>query len=706
MQWINNITMNKKLAMLLALPIGAIIFYASFSVLDAQHAVNSMRTVARFVSFTQSASALVHELQKERGMSAGFIGSHGKKFADRLPQQRSAVDSKVQGLKKELDLLRTDRGDSKAFGVALLDDGIDGAVRRLDQLSSMRSSIDQFSVSMQKMLPYYTGTIATFSIMTDDLAKVMTNPEDFQAQGMTANADMAVMLITFNHLSAIKEASGIERAVLTGAFSKGEFAPALYDKFISLISKQQGVEGVMLRIAEARMVKKYHQVMQGAVIDRVLTFRKLAHEGNLKGKLDGDAGEWFAAATARLKLLRSLEKFMLNTINGDAKNILDESITARNEEAALSAVILLLILILAVVIAKNITGRTQGVLRSIQAVAEGKLDQAIVNEASDELGQVMDGLELMRKDLAAAVALREKQAAEEQAMMQRKLEIQQREAEVVHTFEGEISTISDSLRQITKQVSEGTQLVAAAAEESSMQAEAAANGAQSAEGNVSTVAAAAEELSASIAEVSRQVQQAEIIVAEAVQAAEGTTTTVQNLSHATSEISQVIGIITDIASQTNLLALNASIEAARAGDAGRGFAVVAGEVKDLASQTAAATEKISTQIQCLQTESEQSATAIENISRIIKQVGELTSSINVAADEQATAANEISESVQEASARVNDVTASVADVSSASVDTSKAASDMLTGSQQLEESTAQLNQQVEKFLTDLRQASA
>ncbi|MDX8413979.1 MAG: methyl-accepting chemotaxis protein [Mariprofundales bacterium] len=706
MQWMNHISMNKKLAMLLILPIGAILFFSYSAVIDAQHNVNSMKTVVRFVAFTDRASALVHELQKERGMSAGFIGSHGKKFVEKLPQQRNLANGTLQTLKDELDQLRSERDDGKAFGVATLDDELDKVLGQLDRLSSMRSGIDQLAVPLQKMLPYYSGVIDHFSIMTNNLAKVMANPEDFNAVGMKPNADIALMLLTFDHLAAIKEASGIERAVLTGVFAKGAFTPALYDKFIALTSREISVEHVLLRIAEERLVKKYRATMQGEKIDRVIAFRKLAKEGKLHGNVTGSAGEWFAAATERLKLLRSLELYLLKTVDGDARDILSEASASRNEEAGLSAGILLLILVLAVVMAKNITGRTNGVLQSIKAVAEGKLDQPIVNEASDELGQVMDGLELMREDLVAAVALREKLAAEEQAAMQHKLEIQQRETEVVHSFESEISTISDSLHSITTRVSEGTQLVAAAAEESSMQAEAASNGAQSAEGNVSTVAAAAEELSASIAEVSRQVKQAEDIVGEAVKEAEGTTTTVHNLSQATSEIGQIIKIITDIASQTNLLALNASIEAARAGDAGRGFAVVAGEVKELASQTTEATEKIAAQIQCLQTESEQSANAIESISRIIQRVGELTSSINVAADEQATAANEISESVQEASARVNDVTASVADVSSASVDTSKAASDMLVGSQQLEESTAQLNQQVEKFLTDLRQASA
>jgi methyl-accepting chemotaxis protein len=264
-------------------------------------------------------------------------------------------------------------------------------------------------------------------------------------------------------------------------------------------------------------------------------------------------------------------------------------------------------------------------------------------------------------------------------------------------FQGDIDRVAKGLGSISEQVDGRAQGLAASAEESSRQASVASNGAEEASHNVATVAAAAEELSASIAEVTRQIREAKQISDQAVQQAEDTTQTVDTLGQVSQEIGQIVQLISDIAEQTNLLALNASIEAARAGDAGRGFAVVAGEVKELANQTALATEKISTQINRLQVESKQSSEAISGIAGIIKRASDINAAITSAAEEQSTAAHEISASVQHANASVAEVTGSIRDVSGAAEETGRAASEMLSASQKLEENSEVLSQILADF---------
>lgn len=222
--------------------------------------------------------------------------------------------------------------------------------------------------------------------------------------------------------------------------------------------------------------------------------------------------------------------------------------------------------------------------------------------------------------------------------------------------------------------------------------------------NVQTVAAAAEELSCSIEEINRQVGESSKIASDAVSKADANIATIKGLEEASNRIGEVVGLISDIAEQTNLLALNATIEAARAGEAGKGFAVVASEVKNLANQTAKATEEISGQVDEMQSVTKTAVVAIEAIGKTIESMNEISVSISTAIDEQGTATQEISRNVQEASAGTAEVTSNMQGVSEASTQTGNSSQQVLEASEGLARQANDMRKSVEEFIQGIRAA--
>jgi methyl-accepting chemotaxis protein len=254
----------------------------------------------------------------------------------------------------------------------------------------------------------------------------------------------------------------------------------------------------------------------------------------------------------------------------------------------------------------------------------------------------------------------------------------------------EMESSAQSMTEIAKQTLDESMTVASAAEQASA--------------SVQTVSSAAEELSASISEISRQVSHSAEISGRAVEAAEGTNQTIRDLAEGAQRIGEVVDLINDIANQTNLLALNATIEAARAGDAGKGFAVVASEVKNLASQTAQATEDIGAQISGIQNTTHEAVAAIESIGSTIAEMSEISTAIASAVEEQGAATGEISRNVQEAARGTEDVSKSIITVKSGSEQTGDASGNVLTASRELAQRFQGLRSEVESFLTDIKAA--
>ena len=320
----------------------------------------------------------------------------------------------------------------------------------------------------------------------------------------------------------------------------------------------------------------------------------------------------------------------------------------------------------AVFLSRSISGATHAVLVQAEAIADGDLTRDDLKVRSkDELGDLTSAVNKMSGSL--------------------KRMIQDITANAV-----QVASASEELSSTSHQIS-------ANSEETSAQAKVVSNATTQVSQNLQTVATGAEEMGASIKEIAKNASEAARIATSAVRVAETATTTVSKLGDSSHEIGQVIKVITSIAQQTNLLALNATIEAARAGEAGKGFAVVANEVKELAKETAKATEDISRKIEAIQTDTKAAVEAIASISEVINQVNGISNTIATAVEEQNATTNEMSRNVSEAASGSAEITSNIAGVAEAAESTSRGASDTQQAAQQLVQTSAELRRLIEQF---------
>jgi methyl-accepting chemotaxis protein len=253
-----------------------------------------------------------------------------------------------------------------------------------------------------------------------------------------------------------------------------------------------------------------------------------------------------------------------------------------------------------------------------------------------------------------------------------------------------LASASEELTAVSQQMSNS-------ATETSTQAGVVSAASEQVSRNVASVATSAEEMNASIREIARNAQEAAKIATNAVKAAKETNETVRKLGESSTEIGKVIKVITSIAQQTNLLALNATIEAARAGEAGKGFAVVANEVKELAKQTAAATEEIGRKIEAIQTDTGAAVKAIAEIGQIITQINDIQNTTASAVEEQTATTNEIARNAQEAASGGNEITRNITSVSQAAQHTVQGSGNVMDASRELSNLAGELNRVVEQF---------
>lgn len=352
-------------------------------------------------------------------------------------------------------------------------------------------------------------------------------------------------------------------------------------------------------------------------------------------------------------------------------------------------------------IGRRIVAPINAMTGTMRALSSG--DKAAIIPATDysnEIGQMAMSVEVFKNSMIEAERLANEQAAAQRAQLARAENL----AKLTHDFNHDVAAALQSVNAAVTTMERTAASMARSAQSVSDSAQAASAGATEASSNVQTVAAATEELNASIGEIGSQVNMSTKIAEEAVAEAGKTGDVVTGLVSATDRIGQVVTLIQDIANQTNLLALNATIEAARAGEAGRGFAVVASEVKNLAQQTARATEEISQQIGDVQSSTGTAAEAIHQISDTIRRSHEVSSAIAAAIEEQTAATQEIARNVEQAAKGTEDVTQNIVLVSSAARESSDAAGSVRTSANELARQSTTLDKLVKTFLDNVKAA--
>ncbi len=323
-------------------------------------------------------------------------------------------------------------------------------------------------------------------------------------------------------------------------------------------------------------------------------------------------------------------------------------------------------ILVAIFLSRGISASSQAVLDQAEAIAAGDLTRDDLKiRTRDELGDLTTAINTMSGGLKRMIV-----AIAENAVR--------------------IASASEELNASSQQIT-------ANSEETATQADVVSRAAEQVTQNLQTVATGAEEMGTSIREIAKNATEAAKVATSAVKVAETATATVSKLGESSTEIGQVIKVITSIAQQTNLLALNATIEAARAGEAGKGFAVVANEVKELAKETAKATEDISRKIEAIQTDTKAAVEAIASISTVINQINDISSTIATAVEQQNATTNEMSRNVSEAAHGSGEITSNIAGVAESAQSTTRGATDTQKASQQLVESATQLRRLVEQF---------
>jgi methyl-accepting chemotaxis protein len=673
-----------RLAIAIAVPTILLLGFAGYNLYSAWNTwaeTSAMRVRAGSVA---QASALIHELQRERGASGVFLGSKGAQMRTELADQRRRTDEKRRLAAAALEQLGgAAHGQFKS--------AVGDAQSAIASLEARRGEIDGLAIVQPASFQYFTDTIAKIIAVTNETVKL-------SGHGETAAAVAALVSFVQG-----KEEAGQERALGAANLAAGKLETSAIIRLQTLAATQKVHFTSFEMSASQEQREFFRRTHSGPVVDTVLRNRESLWSGGLTGELKGlDAKTWFQTTTGRIDLLKTVEDQLSQDMLALTDNVDEAAKGALLTMGGLIAFALLASLAGVFLVTRSISRPLKSLVNVMAKLAAGHTTIDVTGrDRRDEIGAMAGAVQVFKDNMIRARELeKEAEASKVRGEADRKRAMVEMADQFERTVGGIVSTVSNAAVELQS----AAQALSSSSSETSHQSTIVAAASEEAAANVRTVSAAAEELSGSVREISRQVSQSANITRKAVQEAEATTTQVSGLSVGAQKIGAIVDLINDIASKTNLLALNATIEAARAGEAGRGFAVVASEVKALAEQTSKATAEITGHISAVQSSTDQAANAILGIGNTIDEINQIATAIAAAVEEQGAATEEIARNVDQAAQGTIEVTRNISGVNRAAETSSASASRVLSSATELAQQSEKLRSEMNRFLATVRAA--